>query len=66
MDHDAVVIAHARALLAVDDKIAVLRMFRAPRGAHLTARPPGELAVLMDQVEQAARQPRARSRHLDT
>ena len=41
-------------------------LFRAPRGTHLTAATPGELAALMDQVEQAARRPRARSRHLDT
>jgi hypothetical protein len=41
-------------------------LFRAPRGTHLTAATPGELAALMDQAEQAARPPRARSRHLDT
>jgi hypothetical protein len=41
-------------------------LFRAPRSTHLTAATPGELAALMDQVEQAARRPRARSRHLDT
>jgi hypothetical protein len=41
-------------------------LFRAPRGTHLTAQTPGELAALMDQVEQAARRPRARSRHLGT
>jgi hypothetical protein len=41
-------------------------LFRAPRGTHLTAQTPGELAALMDQVEQAAGRPRARSRHLDT
>ena len=40
-------------------------LFRAPRGTHLTAETPGELAALMDQIEQATRQPRARSRHLD-
>ena len=32
-------------------------LFRAPRGTHLTAATPGELAALMDQVEQAARRP---------
>ena len=41
-------------------------LFRAPRDTHLTAETPGELAALMDQVEQAARRPRARPRHLDT
>jgi hypothetical protein len=41
-------------------------LFRAPRGTHLTAVIPDELAAQMDQVEQAARPPRARSRHLDT
>jgi hypothetical protein len=41
-------------------------LFRAPRGTHLAAKTTEELAVLMDQVEQAARRPRARSRHLDT
>jgi hypothetical protein len=32
-------------------------LFRAPRGTHLTAQTPAELAALMDQVEQAARRP---------
>ena len=41
-------------------------LFRAPRGTHLTAATPGELAALMDQAEQAARRPRARSRRMDT
>ena len=41
-------------------------LFRAPRGSHLRAATPGELAILMDQVEQAAGRPPARSRHLDT
>ncbi len=41
-------------------------LFRAPCGTHLSAETTEELAVLMDQVEQAARRPRARSRHLDT
>jgi hypothetical protein len=50
-------------------------LFRAPRGTHLTAATPGELAALMDQAElaalmdqaeQAARPPRARTRRLDT
>jgi hypothetical protein len=35
-------------------------LFRAPRGTHLRAATTDELAVLMDQVEQAARHPRAR------
>ena len=41
-------------------------LFRAPRGTHLRAATIDELAVLMDQVEQAAGRPRARPRHLDT
>ena len=41
-------------------------LFRAPRGTHLTAAAPDELAALMDQVEQSVCRPRARSRHLDT
>jgi hypothetical protein len=40
-------------------------LFRAPRAAHLTAPTISELAALMDQAEQAARRPRARSRHTD-
>jgi hypothetical protein len=40
-------------------------LFRAPRGTHLTAATPDELAALMDQVEQAADRPRARPRSLD-
>ena len=38
-------------------------LFRAPRGTHLTAATPGELAAQMDQ---AARRLRARSRRMDT
>jgi hypothetical protein len=41
-------------------------LFRAPRGTHLTAATPGDLAAQMDQVEQAARHPRARTRQMDT
>jgi hypothetical protein len=41
-------------------------LFRAPRGTHLAAQTPEELAVLMDQAGQAARRPPARSPHLDT
>jgi hypothetical protein len=41
-------------------------LFRAPRGTHLRAATIDELAVLMDQVEQAARRPPARSRYPDT
>jgi hypothetical protein len=40
-------------------------LIRAPRGTHLTAQTTEELTVLIDQVEQAARRPQARSRHLD-
>ena len=40
-------------------------LFRAPPGTHLRAATPGELAALMDQVEQAARRPPARPRHPD-
>jgi hypothetical protein len=40
-------------------------LFRAPRGTHLTAATPGELAAQMDQVEQATRHPRTRPRHPD-
>ena len=40
-------------------------LFPAPRGTRPTAQTPGELAAQMDQVEQAARRPRARSRRLD-
>ena len=41
-------------------------LFRAPRGTHLTAATPGELAAQMDQAEQAVGRPRARSRRMDT
>ena len=41
-------------------------LFRAPRGTVLTAEAPGELTALMDQVKQAARHPRTRSRQMDT
>ena len=40
-------------------------LFRAPRGTHLTAQTPGELAALMDQVEQAAGRQES-VRYLDT
>jgi hypothetical protein len=40
-------------------------LFRAPRGTHLRAATTEELAVLMDQVEQPARRPPARSPHPD-
>ena len=41
-------------------------LFRAPRGTHLTAKTTEELAALMDEVEQAAGRPPARSLHPDT
>src|ERR1035437_166618 len=37
-------------------------LFRAPRGPSLTAQTPEELAAQMNQIEQAARGPRGRSR----
>jgi hypothetical protein len=37
-------------------------LFRAPRGTSLTAQTPEEMSAQMDQVEQAAREPRGRSR----
>jgi hypothetical protein len=41
-------------------------LFRAPRGTHLRAATTDELAILMDQVEQAAGRPPARPPHPDT
>jgi hypothetical protein len=41
-------------------------LFRAPRGTHLRAATTDELAILMDQVEQAAARPRPRPRHPGT
>jgi len=45
VDHDEVVIAHARALLAVDDKIAVVPADLRDAGAVLTS---DELASVID------------------
>ena len=41
-------------------------LFRAQRGTVLTAQLPDELAAQMQQAEQAANSPRARSRRMDT
>jgi hypothetical protein len=40
-------------------------LFRAPRATDLTAPTISELTALMDQAEQAARRPQARSRHMN-